>query len=96
MSFYAELGKKMDVRLEEPVGQADEEMALEWEELQAGDENYEAVMEVTFEDFQPIHEQLVICNRLLGIIVAFYVIVMIWTLTQFVAKLVTHNITNYF
>lgn len=43
-----------------------------------------------------IHDQLVVCNRLLGIIVAFLVIMMIWGVMQFIIKLVTRNITDHF
>lgn len=43
-----------------------------------------------------IHGQLVVCNRLLGIIVAFLVIMMIWGVMQFIIKLVTRNITDHF
>lgn len=43
-----------------------------------------------------VHTQLVVCNQLLGIIAAAFVIMMIWGVMQFIIKLVTRNITDYF
>lgn len=41
-----------------------------------------------------IYQQMVITNRLLGLIVAFFIIAAIFTLMKFTMRLVQDNITN--
>ena len=41
-----------------------------------------------------IYQQMVIMNRLLGLIVAFFIIAAIFTLMKFTMRLVQDNITN--
>lgn len=43
-----------------------------------------------------IYNQMLVTNRLLGIMVAILIIIMIWGVMRFIIKLVTDNITNLF
>lgn len=43
-----------------------------------------------------VYNQMVVTNRLLGILVAIMIICMIWALVKFFYRLITDNITNYF
>lgn len=66
-------------------------MDAEWDLLQSED-----VYEVQVAEVQDIYHELVVCNRLLGILDAAVIIAMIWALVKFFVRLVTRNITNYF
>jgi hypothetical protein len=48
---------------------------------------------ITVEDF---YHQMVVSNELLGVVVAFLILSMIWSLLTFFYKLITRNITNYY
>jgi hypothetical protein len=48
---------------------------------------------ITVEDF---YHQMVVGNELLGVVVAFLILSMIWSLLTFFYKLITRNITNYY
>lgn len=63
-------------------------------QLEEEEEDFEA-WQASLED-PGLYNQVVITNRLLGIIVALQIVMMIFGLMKFIIQLVRDNITNYF
>lgn len=63
-------------------------------QLEEEEEDFEA-WQASLED-PGLYNQVVITNRLLGIIVALQIVMMIFGLMKFIVQLIRDNITNYF